>query len=302
MFGSIKVLLRYKDKEVFAENIATIDQEIDQIARLRHYWDEFRETTYELDEVQTDYGRPVVRNTVRPQEFFNFHDALFDRPMTRVLPGLFVGIGLILTFVGLVAALVEARGVFVEGGDPTEALKNLLTVASAKFYSSIAGLGISIFMTLSFRLATSVVERQLDILCIAIEFRMTYANLENISFQNWQEQKKQTVQLEQFNTQVALSIGQYVEEALNKTMPTHLGEAVQPLVHQISELVENLKSSSEDAVSNMVKELSDNLATSTKGASEEVAVRLSGLSDTLGQMASLWQWRTTTTGQTKCHC
>ncbi|EAQ06442.1 hypothetical protein SKA53_05123 [Yoonia vestfoldensis SKA53] len=62
----------------------------------------------------------------------------------RIVPGTLVGIGLVLTFLGLIAALREAGvSITASGSDPDmvkKALSDLLTIASAKFIMSLAGL------------------------------------------------------------------------------------------------------------------------------------------------------------------
>lgn len=62
----------------------------------------------------------------------------------RIVPGTLVGIGLVLTFLGLIAALREAGvSITASGTDPEmvkQALSDLLTIASAKFIMSLAGL------------------------------------------------------------------------------------------------------------------------------------------------------------------
>jgi hypothetical protein len=66
----------------------------------------------------------------------------------RIVPGTLVGVGLVLTFLGLIAALREAGvSITASGTDPEmvkQSLSDLLTIASAKFIMSLAGLSGSI--------------------------------------------------------------------------------------------------------------------------------------------------------------
>ena len=89
----------------------------------------------------------ILRNSVRPSAFFNIEDLGFSAGFWRYVPSLFVSVGLLLTFMGLVSALeliVPARGEVI-GSDQ---LGTLLTVASAKFIMSLTGLLCSILFTL----------------------------------------------------------------------------------------------------------------------------------------------------------
>lgn len=80
----------------------------------------------------------------------------------RIVPATLVGVGLALTFLGLIAALREAGiAITASGEDPAavkSALSGLLTIASAKFIMSLAGLTTSIF----FGLFLKIWETRLD--------------------------------------------------------------------------------------------------------------------------------------------
>lgn len=80
---------------------------------------------------------------MRPSQFFNLEDLHFGGGLSRVLPGLFVTVGLFLTFLGLFSAL---HAMNTAEGVSEEAMTNLLTVASAKFIMSLTGLACSIML------------------------------------------------------------------------------------------------------------------------------------------------------------
>ncbi|MDE0210955.1 MAG: hypothetical protein OXJ64_13845, partial [Boseongicola sp.] len=96
-------------------------------------WREYSETFVEHPE---EHGT-VLRNSVRPSLFFNLDDLHFGPGFWRVMPGLFVTVGLFLTFLGLISALGAMQD---EGAASEEAMTNLLGVASAKFIMSLTGL------------------------------------------------------------------------------------------------------------------------------------------------------------------
>lgn len=96
-------------------------------------WNEYQET---LIEWETD-GQLIIRNAVRPNMFFNLEDLHFTPGFFRILPSLFVTVGLSLTFLGLIAAL-QSLGQGQELN--TAAMQTLLVVASAKFIMSLTGL------------------------------------------------------------------------------------------------------------------------------------------------------------------
>jgi hypothetical protein len=70
----------------------------------------------------------------------------------RSLPNFFVGLGLLGTFIGLIAALTFSTQDLAVADDQAKikaALSGLLTTAAAKFYISAAGLIASLILSLS---------------------------------------------------------------------------------------------------------------------------------------------------------
>jgi hypothetical protein len=109
---------------------------------LRHSWQKFRETLIEPSS-DDGGGSRVVRNTARPQDYFNTAEAGLRFPLYRTMPNLLVGVGLLLTFFGLVTALFFTTSAINNAADlaaSQDALRALLYAASFKFYTSIAGL------------------------------------------------------------------------------------------------------------------------------------------------------------------
>lgn len=110
---------------------------------LAEAWAEFDETLV----VDDRHDPPVLRNSVRPSAFFNVDDLHFGAGFYRIVPGLFVSIGLALTFLGLIAALQQMSGDKIDD----EAMTSLLRIASAKFIMSLSGLVCSILLTIALR-------------------------------------------------------------------------------------------------------------------------------------------------------
>ena len=59
---------------------------------------EYNETFYEDD-------TEVIKNTVRPMEFFNSDEIAQLNPLWKQVPSIFVSIGLLLTFLGIISAI-----------------------------------------------------------------------------------------------------------------------------------------------------------------------------------------------------
>jgi hypothetical protein len=125
-----------KDETDFAAQVNKISQEAKKVPpqkgfiHIKAAWDEFRETLIE----DKSADQSVLRNSVRPSSFFNLEDLHFGPGFSRYMPGLFVTVGLFLTFLGLIAALRQITG--LSDASPEEmraSLDGLLGAASAKF-------------------------------------------------------------------------------------------------------------------------------------------------------------------------
>ncbi len=123
----------------FASRFNDIDALFSSINVLKHGWEEFKET---LLAPEGDVG--VFRNTVRPNLFINIHhvEGVLRLKRLHFISNLLVGIGLLLTFLGLVAALTQAgEAIGKGGGGNIEApIVALLQVAAFKFWTSVSGL------------------------------------------------------------------------------------------------------------------------------------------------------------------
>ena len=177
--------------------------------------------------------------------YFNTAEAGLRFSIYRAMPNLFVGIGLLLTFFGLVSALYFTTEALKDTRDlavSQQALRDLLHAASFKFYTSIAGLAGSIIMTLALRYGTSKIDLVFDALASVLESKLTFVMPESIALKHLYEAKEQTRNLKLFNTEVAISIGRHVEEALATTLAKQLMQVMTPIATTLSEVANKLTS------------------------------------------------------------
>lgn len=272
-------VLRHGSRAEFAHALGQVEKTISGHRLLRHSWQEFRESLIEAE--ANEDASPAVRNTVRPQAYFNMAEAGLHFRFLRALPNVFVGVGLLLTFFGLVSALFFATGAIDEAGKDflksQEALKGLLHAASFKFYTSVAGLAGSILLSIVLRVGTSVIEAGFAGLAAALEQRMQFVTPEWIAFKQLRQAEEQTNNLKLFNTEVAIAVGRHVEQALNATLPDHLSKAMEPVARALGEVGEKLTGMNQSAIS----ELANGFAQKLQGASGQ---QMQALADTLGEL------------------
>ncbi|MDZ4761753.1 MAG: hypothetical protein SGJ21_11835 [Alphaproteobacteria bacterium] len=150
----------------FARRFREIDSAMQQpgltASALRDAWRRYRKTF-------SFVSVPPIRSTQRPNGFF--YGAVPPPTWLGFAANMFIGFGLLATFLGLVAALTFAaegmRG--SDSGAMQDALRDLLAAASSKFVTSIAGVGLSILLNILERFLVVDLRRNLDALCGAIE-------------------------------------------------------------------------------------------------------------------------------------
>ncbi|HYE36944.1 anti-phage ZorAB system protein ZorA [Methylocaldum sp.] len=280
-----KQLRATPDHDAFNNDFARIDEVITQERLLKHGWEEFKETL-----ILPRLGEPgAIRNTVRPSTYLNVGSVSSELNLSfyQAVPNYFVGIGLLFTFLGLVAAIYFAsEGVAGDVKQAKDSLGNLLTAATFKFATSIAGLGSSILLSLFVKLLSLRVQLYFDRLCELLEQRMTSVTPEWLAFQQVDELKKQTIQLERFNTDFAVEVAKALELRLNDSLGAVIGKAVEPMVTAIDGMAKNFGEVNQDAMHQMVGEFKSSLQGTTGAEMTALAQTLATLQETLGTMIS----------------
>ena len=112
---------------------------------------------------------------------------------------LFVAIGLIFTFLGVVAALSEATSVLGTGNASTAtmqaALSGLLTITATKFWTSIAGILASVILRICERRWSTRIDEAVEDLCEIIDARIPPVSPGMLAGEQLNELKRQTEML-----------------------------------------------------------------------------------------------------------
>jgi methyl-accepting chemotaxis protein len=263
--------------EEFSRNVDTFSAAIVDQAhnahrrRLAAAWGEYRETLVPHDED----GRVILRNAVRPSIFLNIDDLNFGPGLWRAVPGLFVSVGLFLTFLGLISALnTMSQGAEIDSG----VMRNLLTVASAKFIMSLTGLFCSIVFTIVFRLVFGSLERALHELCATIEERLTYISLEALAAEQLRATREQREHFRLIGMELVAEIGRPLREELPAAIQSSIANAMAPVVEKVGKM-------GAEGVGDMVTGISERLSDSIGLALTEASQRIAEAGERIGQLA-----------------
>lgn len=234
-------------------------------------WEAFNDTLM-IDE---RLEQPVLRNSARPSGFFNLEDLHFGAGFYRIVPGLFVSVGLALTFLGLIAALQEMAG----GQSINDAaMASLLRIASAKFIMSLSGLVCSIILTMAFRRMTGGLDDELHRLCRALERRMEFASIERIGLEQLQAMVESREHGRQLTMQLIAEIGGPLKTELPQAISSSISAAMQPILDKVSQ-------QGTESISTMAQDLSQQVTSGVGQALAQASEHLAVAGDKIGQLA-----------------
>jgi len=269
------------DESEFFHRYQELDDKYNDNKLLKHAWSEFTETLIISEE------KEVVRNSHESGYYFNISTLVKPRINTtfyQAFPNKLVGIGLLFTFIGLVAALYFAsKGVSSKDIEVAQkALSQLLDAATFKFSTSIAGLLGSLLFSWGEKHTFHKINRKIHLLCTSLDERLEFVTPEKLADEQLQETKIQTEQLERFNTDLAVSIA----GALEKPLENALNKEISPLIDAITTMTSKIGGVNENALESMMKDFSENLQGSAGKEMEQLGQTLSGLTSSIGQTTS----------------
>lgn len=244
-----------------------------EFERIAFTWDEFRETL-----VLDDIGEPpVFRNSVRPSVFFNTDDLNFGAGFYRFLPGLFVTVGLLFTFLGLISALDATVGLLPNSQGDTvnnsnDALKTLLDLATAKFIMSLTGLFASIFFTIVLRTRMGKLELAMHRLCVVLEGKLSFVSLESVAIEQLKTSRGYEDSFQRIGTSLVEELGRPLREDLPAAVSNSIKKELEPILEHFSQI-------GLDGMNEMAQKLSSQLSHNLEKSLAEASDRIKSAGD-----------------------
>lgn len=215
----------------------------------------------------------VYRQTAPASEFFGLHLLTLagaDLRAARAQANALVGIGLVLTFMGLVLAL-KAAGGSLGAGDPgqvQQGLARLLGTAASKFGFSVAALILSLLSAAWIRWETTSTERSLAAFIAAVDRRLPPLTPQEVASETQALLRGDSASRRSENEHLADAIAARFDKALSM----RLNETLQPLVAAISQLSGSLTESNVRALREMTDQFLDRLEHSSGSKIREATV------------------------------
>lgn len=282
LYGARRRVQSFNERTDFAQAYDNdVYPRLKQHPLIGHAWKEFDETL--LKDRVAEGG--VIGNTLRPQSFINFgvvRDRLPGLKMLGSISGYFVGVGLLLTFIGIVLALGTA-------GDPRNfdstdamqrAMAHLLEIASFKFSTSIAGLGVSIVFAIVAKLIVISIEGSLSRFCEAIERQLQYTAPQSIAAETNEASKEQLNQLKEINSDRYFT---KLADVVSPIIGAAMDRALSPVTAGIGSAMDQLRATSQSGMSDLLQEFSSSVQGSAGTELRELGETLKQMQSTLSE-------------------
>ena len=270
-----------KNKLEFPEYYYELREWMNEDKYLKDSWREFEETLL-LPGEDFDGDKEVIMNTHLPAVYFNQKNLLLPNINLRyynALPNILTGLGIVGTFIGLTVGIsLAAPGLNSNDiKDAKEALNTLLDGASLAFITSIVGLLTSLVFSAYEKRYIHLFNSTCQKLNSALDARVEYFSAERLASKNLAESKKQSLALQTFANDLAVSLGQVIEQ-----------HVTQPMISAIDELRTDQKSASDETVSKVMGEFADKIAGAAGEEMKAFASTIKTMSDSLeSQVESL---------------
>ena len=263
-----------------AEFCAFYDSQFNELMSKTTYlsdgWREFNETLL-IPEVDFDIKDEdwKILNTHHTSTYFNQRYILWSKVNMRwfnTLPNILTGLGIVGTFVGLVAGIyIASPGLSADNIEEAKgALNVLLSGASLAFLTSIAGLSSSMFFSKAEKNKIHEFDKLCQFFVSEIDERVEYFSAERLSNKVLQESKKQSFALETFANDLAVTMGQIMQE-----------QVAAPLVEAINELTENQKSANDETIEKVMEEFAASISGAAGVEMQSLAETIKTVSDKL---------------------
>jgi ABC-type transporter Mla subunit MlaD len=251
------------------ETYEKIKEQLSNSPTFKPIWKRFDESIVRVDQE----NRIRLFTTLDARHFFNestLINPFINRRLYNSIPGLLTGLGILGTFVGLVIGLANINLEVIRTEEPGQGIEGLiegiiglLGGAKVAFSTSVWGILLSIIFSLYEKYAINALQNKLSALQSVIDEVFISRLPEHWLSENLQEQIEQTRELKRFNTDLALSIA----DALDQKMAERLTPALGELARAVEELKQTKSESSIEAIRELANEFKQNIS---EGTNEQI--------------------------------
>jgi DNA anti-recombination protein RmuC len=205
-----------------------------------------------------------IRSFEPASKFFTFAEIVPNRinlGLVDAIPNLLLGLGLLFTFFGLIAALYFAsQGVAAASTEAAKAsLGELLHAATFKFVTSLVGLVCSMAFTVRERVQLNTLSKSITRVTDQLDSRIPVWGEVQLQIESLAESRSQTTQLKRFNTDLAASIAGELQSRLEPALQKTTDNVTAAIFTLGTQLGESLGDMNQEAIKQMLESFSETL-------------------------------------------
>lgn len=231
--------------------------------RLNELWQQFV-TKYRTERLEI--GSKLV-GIVRPEDVFTSTQVLeaYNRRMAMALAGVFAGIGILGTFVGLFLGLL---GIETQTDDQLlTGVRQLLGGMSMAFVTSIVGISFSLVWLLLDRVSYNGLRRQVGQFFDAVRSRFPVRSVESVLLESLALGVEQKTILQNLGTDLASAF----QEAINEGLTQEISPALDSIAETLDKVSSSVQEQQVEALGDLVEEFQEQLLAAAGKQFEEFA-------------------------------
>jgi hypothetical protein len=178
-----------------------------------------------------------------------------NRHMALAIPGILVGLGIIGTFLGLVLGLpdIGRAGPSVDAGQLQELVGVITRSLGLAFWTSIAGIGLSLWFLFTDRLSVHLLERRVMEISRCTQAIYPCLPAAEITRMEYQLLKEVGDNLQTMGTDIGIALADAIEPAFGKAVGEHLAPVVQDIRSAVEKLADMSSEKQAEGVQQMVE-------------------------------------------------
>ncbi len=285
---AIKELSAITDESEFASRFEEFNRAILlKYPIIAHAWKEYTENLVFPDQTISD---KIIRNSRQSDEYFSFQSLVATTlrlSFFNIFPNILTGLGILGTFIGLAAGIFLASDAMMAADleQVKSGLSDLLGGASLAFLTSICGLASSMAFSFGKQRLLSDAEITIDKWNREVDRHVQFLTVEKMAGKLQAELEAQTHHLKKFNTDLAVSIA----DALDEKVAGRLMPSIDKMIAAIEGLRADRGDSTEKLLENVVEKFQESLSGATGSQFQSMAETLSRLDQTISQSANTLQ-------------
>ena len=279
--AAVARLRAFNSEAEFAGGFEDFNAWAEQHPLLGHSWHEFVETLI----MPRDGEHHRISNAVPAEDAFSRQSVLREVNLRfyASVPNMLTGLGILGTFIGLVAGIYLAGQGLQSPSleEMRQALARLLNGASLAFLTSIVGLSCSLAFSGFEKRQVNKIDNLLRQWCSTLDALVHRVTPESLADESLREARKQRIQLERFNADLAMQIAVALDERIAKGLAPQVDRLIEAVEGLRTDRGESIKGTLDEIVKGMARQFQEVFTGAAGSEMQQLAQSLKSVSEKL---------------------